>query len=182
MAEKIGKASKGWWIYLVVGILAALVGIAFLGNLALAITTITIIAGVYFLISGIGGVITTIADRKYISLWGLKLALHILVILAGFALLTRPVFALSFLWVICGIGFLFDGISMIVMSVGLKKIADGAGWVVMLIFGILIILASLAIMGNPILGLTVMALCAAFGAIFFGINNIIYAFQVKKLS
>lgn len=180
MAQQIGKRSKGWWIYLVIGILAVLIGISFLGNLALAITTVVIIAGIYFLISGITGIISTIVDRKYISLWGLKLALHILVVIAGFMLICRPAFALSFLWIICGVGFLFDGISMTILSVELKKIGTGS-WVLMLILGILIMLASFAIMGNPILGLTVVAICAALSALFFGISNIVYAFQVKKL-
>lgn len=178
MAKKIGN-SKGWWLWLVLGILAVLAGIAFLGNTQLLITTVMVIAGIYFLISGIGGAITTIIDRKYIALWGLKLALHIIVVLAGLAMLTRPAFALSFIWILCGMGFLFDGISMIILSVGLKKVDEGASWVLMLIFGILIILASFAIMGNPILGFFVVAFSAAFSAIFFGINCIIYAFKVK---
>ena len=43
--------------------------------------------------------------RKIISLWGLKLVLEILVIIAGIFMLTRPIFALSLLWFICGFGY-----------------------------------------------------------------------------
>lgn len=180
MAKKIGKMSAGWWLYLILGILATLFGIALFGNMALAITTVAVIAGVYFLVSGVGGAIITIVDRKFIHLWGLKLALHILVIMAGVAMLTRPAFALSFLWFICGFGFLFDGISMILLSTVLKK-AEVGSWVLTLILGILVALAAISIMCNPILGLAIVAISAAISAIIFGISNIVYAFQIKKL-
>ena len=68
MANKIGKMSSGWWLYLILGILATLFGIALFGNMALAITTVAVIAGIYFLVSGVGGAIITVVDRKYIHL------------------------------------------------------------------------------------------------------------------
>lgn len=180
MANKIGKMSNGWWLYLTLGILATLFGIALLGSWQLAVAFVSVVAGIYFLVSGIGGAIITIADRKFIHLWGLKLALHILVILAGIAMLTKPTFALSFLWFICGFGFLFDGITMIILSVEIKKAQVGS-WVLLLIFGILVVLAAISIMGNPILGIAIVAIGAAISAIVYGISNIVYAFQVKKL-
>ena len=95
-------------------------------------------------------------------------------------MLTKPAFTLSFLWFICGFGFLFDGITMIILSVEIKK-AQVGNWVLLLIFGILVVLAALSIMGNPILGIAVVAIGAAISAIVYGISNIVYAFQVKKL-
>lgn len=180
MPKKIGKMSKGWWLYLILGILATLFGIALFGNMALAVTTVAVIVGLYFLFSGIFGVILTVVDRQYIHLWGLKLALHILVIIAGVCMVTRPAFALSFLWFICGFGFLFDGISMIILSLEIKK-ANIGSWVLLLILGILVALAALSIMSNPILGLTIVGISAAISTIVFGISNIVYAFQIKNL-
>lgn len=180
MANKIASSCKAWWLYLILGILATVLGIALFGKFAFTFLLAEILVGIYFLISGIGGVITTIVDRKFIPLWGLKLVLHIIVIIAGVFMLTRPSFALSFIWFICAFGFLFDGIAMIVMSVGLKKVQAG-GWVVLLIFGILIILASFAIMGNPLYGAVIVNISMALGALFYGINNIVFAFEVKKL-
>lgn len=180
MAKKIGKMSTGWWLYLILGVVATLFGISLLGNMVLAVTTVAFIAGLYFLASGVFGAIITIADRKFIHLWGLKLALHILVIIAGICMLTRPAFALSFLWFICGFGFLFDGITMIILALEIKK-ANVGSWVLLLIFGILVALAALSIMGNPILGLAVVAIGASISTLVFGISNIVYAFQVKKL-
>ena len=95
-------------------------------------------------------------------------------------MLTRPAFVLSFLWFICGFGFLFDGITMIILSLEIKKAKVGS-WVLLLILGILVALAALSIMGNPILGLAIVAISAAISAIVFGISNIVYAFQIKKL-
>lgn len=180
MVDKLNGVGRYWWMYLVLGILACILGLSFFANLGFAITTVTLIAGIYFLVSGIFGAITAIVDRKFISLWGLHLVLHIFVILAGIALLTRPAFALSFIWILCGVGFMFDGIAMIVTSISLKKL-NVDGWVLTLIFGILIVLAAFAIMGNPILGLIVVAVSAACGALFFGISNIVLAFKLKKI-
>lgn len=180
MAKKIGKMSTGWWLYLVVGILAAFIGVALLGNMALAITTVTFLTSIYFLFSGFSGIAVTIADRKYIHMWGIKLALHILVVFAGICMLTRPAFALSFLWIICGFAFLFDGLAMILLSVGLKKAQIGS-WILLLILGILVMLAAFSIMANPILGYSFIAIYTAAGIICFGASNIFYAFQLKKL-
>ncbi len=104
--------------------------------------------------------------------------MHIIVIIAGIFMLTRPYFALNFIWFICAFGFLLDGITMIILSIEFKKVSSG-NWVLLLIFGILIVLAALSIMSNPIFGLIIVSVCAAISTIGFGISNIVYAVSVK---
>ncbi|MDO5328949.1 MAG: DUF308 domain-containing protein [Coriobacteriia bacterium] len=179
MAEAIKQKSKVWWLWLILGILVTVLGATLFGNLAFTFVLAELLAGIFFLVAGIGGAIVTIADRKFISLWGLKLVLEILVVIAGIFMLTRPAFAASFIWFICGFGFLFNGISLIMLSLSIKKLNQGAGWVAILIFGIIILLAAFGILANPILGLVFVNICIAIDVLFFGISTIVYAIQVK---
>lgn len=181
MIKEIGKMSKGWWIYLVFGILALGLGITMLCESTFAITFVSVIIGIYFLVSGGIGIAAVIIDREYFSYWGLKLAMHIMVFIAGILMISKPVFAISFLWFICGFGFMFDGVSMLYLSMQIKRF-NVSWWIPLLIFGILAILASFLIMANPVIAISIVVVFAAFGAIFLGVSNIYYSIQVKKLN
>lgn len=179
MQNALKSETKFWWLYLIIGILLSLLGISFFVNVGIAISFVTAFMGIFFLVSGLAGAIKCIVDREFIHLWGLHLALNIIVFLAGIAMLTRPSFALSFLWVICGMGFFFSGISTIFMAIQAKKL-ELSGWVLMLILGILVLISSFTIMAQPLTAVFVVGLCAGFSALFSGINDIVLAFQLKK--
>lgn len=179
MQNALNGIGKNWWMYLVIGILFTLLGIAFFYNVGFAIKFVAIMFAVYFLASGIVGAITSVVDRKFIYMWGLHLVLNILMILVGISMFTNKLFAAWVLYVFCGVGFLCEGIMLIVQSIQMKKLEFG-GWVVTLIFGILILLTSFGIMAQPVVGLVVVGIMAGFGALFAGISNIVISFQIKK--
>lgn len=178
MVEKITATTKYWWLYLVFGILVLIIGGNFLANPLSALTAITFFVGLYLIISGSVSAIISIVDRKIISLWGLHLIINILVLIAGIFMFTRPSFAASFLWLICGVGFLLEGISLIALSIGLKKV-DFPSWIAPLIFGILIVIVSILIITDPLYALTFVAIFVSIGVICFGINLIVLAIQFK---
>ena len=131
MAKKIAieVKSKFWWAYLVFGILVLICGGNFLAKPQATLATIALFLGLYLIIAGAAKAIMCIVDHKVIRLWGLHLALNILVCAAGVLMLTRPTFAVQFLWLFAMLGFLFQGISMILFSIGLKKLnVGGYGW------------------------------------------------------
>lgn len=180
MQKALKQESKIWWFYLILGILFTALGVVMFANLSVAITTVQIITGIFFLVSGLGGAITCIVDRKFISWWGLHLVCNIFIFIAGIFMFTQPAFAASFIWIICGFGFFFDGLLLIVLAIQLKDLLIGS-WIWMLMVGILILLASFSIMSNPIIGLSVVGIMTAISAIFIGIENIGFAINLKQL-
>lgn len=180
MLNQISGKTKFWWLYLILGIIVLIAGGNFLANPFVALSAITFVVGLYLILSGCVSAVISVVDRKNISMWGLHLILNIFVVVAGILMLTRPSFAASFLWLFCGLGFLLEGISMVALSIGLKKI-DTSFWVAPLIFGILIIIASISILSNPFLGIGFVAMFVSLGVICFGINLIILSIQFKPV-
>ena len=178
MAKKIAGQSKYWWAYLVFGILILIAGGNFLAKPLSALAAIAFLTGLYLIISGAAKAIMCVVDRKLISMWGLHLALNILVVVAGVFMITRPAFAVSFLWLFAGLGFLFQGISMIVFSIGMKKLGFSSyGW--SLAFGIISILVALSMFSNPFFALSFVSVFVSIGVIVFGIELIVLSFQLK---
>lgn len=168
---------KFWWLYLILGILITGLGIFFAARPLAAFSAIQLFVIIFFLVSGIGGIISAIAGRKTMPGWGAALTLYILVTIMGLMLLLIPGLSDTLLLVFTGVGFLFEGISMIVRSCSIKN----DGWVFTLILGIIVTLAALSIMGNLILSFLLIAICVAVSTISFGISCIAFSIQVKKL-
>lgn len=178
MAQKIFYQTKNWWLFMVLGILVLLLGGYFLANPLATIGTIALFTGIYFIVSGIAGAIAAVVDRKEISLWGLQLALRIILAFAGFCMIASPEFLIAYLWAIASIGFICEAVTLIILAIGLKK-QNSSTWILTLIFGILIALAALLILSSPITSLRFIAIFVAISVICFGINLIILSVNVK---
>lgn len=96
----------------------------------------------------------------------------------GIVMLTHIRFVLSYLWLITAIGFIFEAVTTIITSISIKK-TEKTSWIFILIFGILIGLCGLMILGNPLMGLGFVAMFVAVAVICFGINLIVMSFQYK---
>lgn len=172
-------SKKYWVIYLILGILATLLGIFFAVRPDASYTMISIFIIIFFLVSGVCGIVSSIAGRKEIKGWGASLALYILTVIAGILLLLVPGLSDTMLYIFTGVGFLTNGVSLLVSAFAVKD--AGGLWVLNLILGILIILASFSIIGNPFVSFLLIAVLAAIGTISFGVNCIILAVQLKKM-
>lgn len=165
---------------MILGILGSLVGVGLLLNLGLAFTTVVFLTGIFFALTGFGGAIVSVINRKFVNLWGLHLVLGILVGIAGITLLCNFGFAIWLTYALCAAGFFINGITLIVLSFQVKKYASGS-WVVMFIFGILTLLCAFIILANPLVGIFVVAISAAISVLIYGINCIVVSLQMKDL-
>lgn len=178
MAKELEVKTNFWWAYLVLGILILIAGGNFLAYPFAALTAIAVFISLYMIVSGACAAVISVVDRKVVPLWGLQLVLNILVCAIGVFMIESPSFAANFMWIFCGIGFLLDGIAIVALSIGLKKL-DVPSWIAPLILGIITIVASIMILCNPILGLGFIAIFVSISIICFGINMIIMSFQLK---
>jgi uncharacterized membrane protein HdeD (DUF308 family)/predicted flap endonuclease-1-like 5' DNA nuclease len=129
-----------WWLVLIEGILAIILGILLWMYPVRAFLWVTVFVGFYWIISGIFDIIMIFLDR---TAWGWKLFMGIIGILAGGFLVSQVLagavtLAIVTVWMI-GLGGIFYGL------LGLIRAFQGAGWgagilgVVSIILGIFIL-------------------------------------------
>jgi uncharacterized membrane protein HdeD (DUF308 family) len=171
---------RPWWLTLIGGILAVIVGAVLLWSPAKTkvetYQLLVAILGVYWLVEGIFDIVSIFIDH---SAWGWKLFIGIVSIIAGSAILMYPIAAALTLPKICvlvlGSGGLMYGIILLIMA--FQGGAWGAG-----ILGVLSIIFGIALMVNytsPGMGLAMLWTVAVF-AFFGGIVMIVQSFRTRS--
>jgi uncharacterized membrane protein HdeD (DUF308 family) len=140
------QPQRPWWLTLVGGILAIVVGALLLwGNLVTKIEVYTLLVtvlGIYWLVDGIFDIVHMFTDHRQ---WGYKLVLGIISILAGSYVLLHPIVAgialPQFLVLVLGIWGVIKGTVMVFMAF---KGGGGAYAIIgmfAIVFGIILIVA-----------------------------------------
>ena len=162
-----------WWVVLLQGIVAIIVGVLLLAAPAATVSFLVLLLGFYWLISGIFSIVAIFVDS---SQWGWKLFMGILGIIAGLIVIQHPLWSTILVptltvWII--------GIFGVVMGViGLIQAFSGAGWGAA-VLGILSILFGILLMANPLIGAAALVLVLGIFGIIGGILAIIAAFQMR---
>lgn len=165
---------------MILGILAVVVGgLLLFGSLDTKIDTYMLLItalGIYLVIVGIIHLVSIFQDS---TMWGWKLFIGIIEILAGGSVLLYPVYTAAVLpqimVLMLGIWMVIDGIVMLIMAF------SGGGWgpgilgVLVLIFGV-IMLGNYGKLGSGLAFLWAAAVCA----VVFGIFMIIGAFRERS--
>jgi uncharacterized membrane protein HdeD (DUF308 family) len=171
---------RPWWLTLIMGILAFVVGAILLWapakNKVETYQLLIAVLGFYWLIGGIVGSISIFVDH---TAWGWKLFMGIVSIIAGGTILMYPIaaaVALPRIFVlVLGLWGLMQGIILLVMAF------KGGGWgagilgVVEIIFG-LILMAEYGSLGS---GLTMIWAAAIWGVV-GGVLMVIQAFRQRR--
>jgi uncharacterized membrane protein HdeD (DUF308 family) len=174
-APRYGAPSNLWWIPLLQGIAALIIGILLLTNPAATLVTLVIFLGVYWFISGIFDLVSLFIDRTH---WGWKLFSGILGILAGIVIVQHPLWAAvlvpaTLVWILGIFG-------IIIGAIELFRAFQGGGWGVGILGVISIILGLILMGGNPIVATITLVYIAAIWAIIGGIAAIIFAFRLRS--
>lgn len=160
--QKRNFVGKRDWGLIVIGVLLALSGVAFMAMPGITLVAITLFAGAAFLVSGVFNIISYVRFRKTMELskWLIVYAAFDIVI--GLMFLLFPlVFAPVIPWII-GLFFGIFGVFEIIGSFRLRKSQAAPMWGWMLASGIISVLCGALFFLNP----------ASF-AIFIGIFTII---------
>jgi uncharacterized membrane protein HdeD (DUF308 family) len=183
--EQRQAIGSSWWVWLVWGIGAVLLGILMLTNPVTTALNMTIFIGIWWVVSGIIDVITAIVRRR--GPWGWFIFTGILSIIAGAILVSRPIIATvvlaSFFYYLMAFMFIFVGLTR--MFSGYRN-ANGIGYKWTwgsLVIGILLFILGLSMLFNAELGDRFFTVVGTFGilAIVAGITSVIFAFQVRSL-
>lgn len=167
-----------WWVPLVQGILAIVLGLLFFSNPAATAVTMAFFIGIWWFIRGIIDIVLMFVDH---TMWGWKLFMGIVGILAGWLVMSYVVKApllttlgLGAIWVwVLGLMGIFMGV------VDIAQAFKGAGWGRGLL-GVLMILIGVWLMAKPIRAALTLPWVFGVLLVFYGVLGIFAAFQLRK--
>jgi len=163
-----------WWLVLIWGILAVIIGIALVATPLVTIFYLILILGIYWFIGGIFTLISLISDRSNL---GWKIFLGIISIIAGIAIITYPLYSsviVLAVMVIC-VGFFGILIGITKLFEAAKNRDAGAG-----VLGILSIIFGMILLIYPYAAAIILPWIIGIIALIAGISAIIVSFKVKK--
>jgi len=147
-SEMSAAVRAHWKVFLIEGILLAILGLAAMIVPPLASLAVTIFLGWMFLISGIAGLALTFWARGMPGFWW-SLVSAVLAIGAGILLLAQPVQGTLTLTIVVGVYFLAEGVATVMYALEHRRELTGR-WSWLLIAGIVdIVIAGIIISGLP---------------------------------
>jgi uncharacterized membrane protein HdeD (DUF308 family) len=162
-----------WWLVLLQGILALVLGIALLVWPGVTLLLLVTFIGVYWLGTGILTIFSAFTDR---SRWGWKLLSGVLSILAGLVVLFYPLYSAVLLPALL---IIFIGIwGLVIGLISLVQAFRGAGWGAG-VLGALSIIIGMLFLANPLVSAALLVLLVAVLAIIGGIVAIFLAFRLR---
>jgi uncharacterized membrane protein HdeD (DUF308 family) len=181
--QELRAAADGWWLILLWGVLGIIVGVIMLQAPVRSALALFTIFGIYFLVAGFVDIIASIAQRG--PGWGWKLALGVLYVVAGFAVLNNTaltgIFTLQVLYFFIAFAAIFGGIMNIIQAV--MRIGKAGFWPVLgiLLLGIFQLVIGFALLENPAGGTIALWWVLAIFAIAGGIVLVIQSFMVRSM-
>src|SRR5829696_1427573 len=163
-----------WWLVLVEGIVAAVLGLILLVAPGASLVFLVWLLGIYLLIAGIFRIVGVFLDS---SSWGWKLVAGILCLIAGFAVLSNPLWSttLASTWLIIFVGFL----AMLQGAAGLVVAFQGGSWG-MGVLSVLGILFGLFLVINPLIGVATLTFILAIFMLIGGVGAVLQAFRMRR--
>jgi uncharacterized membrane protein HdeD (DUF308 family) len=138
-------AENGWWVYLLQGLAAILLGLMFLAAPGATLVALMTFLGFYWLIGGVLSLVRMFADRSVPWIWSLLSG--VVGVLAGIFVLRHPMLAAvsapTVLVIVLGV----EG-----LIIGVLDIAGGikGGGFGLILFGLINILVGLVLLSSPL--------------------------------
>lgn len=171
--SQTAERSMPWWVVLVAGIAAVVLGIVLLFNTAQTVIFLARLVGIYWLVSGILTLFQILRDKH---LWGLRLIGGILAILAGLIVLFNPLFGAVI--TTGAIVIIIGGVGVAAGIINIIEAVQGGGWGIA-VLGVLSLLFGVVLIFNPVVGAIGLALVLAVIAVVAGLAAIIIAFRMR---
>lgn len=173
---------KTWWITLIQGIAALIIGILLFTNPVSTLYTIVIFLGIFWLIGGIFDIIGAFTRRNGDKSWWWSIISGVIGIIAGLFLLGNPGVSIVALPVTIGIliGLLaiISGIINIFKAIRIRNEIQGEGWIIA--WGVISIILGLWILSAPLITGVSLVWLAAIAAVIGGIAMIIFSFRLRS--
>jgi uncharacterized membrane protein HdeD (DUF308 family) len=170
------RLADHWWIFLIQGIAAVILGFLLLTNPAATAVSLVVFLGAYWLVSGVMDFVRMFTDSGQ---WGWHLALGVLGVVAGILVLRHPLLGTlatgTFLVSLLAIGSIVMGILGIVR--GIQE--DGWGSIAL---GAVNLLIGIWLLFNPLAAIVALPIVLGIFALVGGVLTIINSFRLKNLA
>lgn len=175
------KVVKNWWISLLIGILAIVLGIWCFASPDSSLVGMSYVFVIVFLLGGFMDIILAVTNRNIMSGWGWTLAAGILETLMGILLLSLPVPIITGVLIyFVGFWILFRSIWGIGESCQLQAIGvKGWGW--LLAISILSVILAFLYLLSPVFGGIFLVVFVGISMLLYGILRIAMSFKLRKI-
>lgn len=170
--------TRYWWIFLLRGVLAVLLGVLALLLPFSTFTTLVLFLGAYMFADGIFSIVAGVRARKHFRYWGWMVTSGIFGIIVGIITFINPFVTAIALMYIIAFWAMVAGIAEIGMAIRLRKVIKGEGWYILA--GILSIAFSVFIFINPAIGAITLTIVFGAYALIFGIILLSFALRLRQ--
>lgn len=177
--SEIKRTISNWWVFLVLGILLIAGGIYVFQTPEESYITLSVFFAILILLDGISAIVFALSNTNMDG-WGWQLANGILSTFIGVVLFVHPALTMSILPLFVGFWIIMKGGMVVGVSFDLKKV-NQSGWGWMLFLGLINILFGIAIIANPIIGVSFILFITAFAFISMGISFIVLSMKLRSL-
>ena len=165
----LGYAVKNWWMSLLLGLLYIAVALCLLFAPVSSYVALSVIFSISILVSGILEVFFAAGNKK-----------TIIDLLIGIYLVFYPLVSMELIPFIVALWLMFRGFTLCGYSTDLKRYGT-KDWGWYLVFGILAILCSMAIIWQPGLGAVTVLYMLSITFLIIGCFRVIFSFELKRL-
>ncbi|QJB34177.1 HdeD family acid-resistance protein [Chitinophaga oryzae] len=170
--------SAYWWIFLLRGIFALVLGVLAIVWPGATFTTLIVFLGAYLFIAGSFAMVGAIAARKTAENWGLFLLSGLAGIILGILTLYNPFATGAALIFLVGFWAMLAGIFEIIIAIRLRTLITGEGWYIA--GGLLSILFGILLLSNPENAAITLTWLFGFYAVMSGVMLILLSFRLRK--
>ncbi|WP_143308161.1 HdeD family acid-resistance protein [Chitinophaga vietnamensis] len=170
--------SAYWWIFLLRGIFALVLGVLAIFWPGITFTTLVVFLGAYLFIAGLFSVIGAIAARKTTENWGVFLLSGLVGVVLGILTLYNPFATGAALIYLVAFWAMIAGLFEIIIAIRLRKLITGEGWYIL--GGLLTVLFGILLAANPVAAAITLTWMFGFYAVISGIMLISLALRLRK--
>lgn len=109
-----------FWLQLVSAVLSIVVGVLFVRNPGVAVTTLALLLVIYFVVEGVAKIVLALSVRPLPN-WGWILASGVVGLVLGIWLMMNPALSIVFLGLFVGIQLITEGVAIGWMAWSLRK-------------------------------------------------------------
>jgi uncharacterized membrane protein HdeD (DUF308 family) len=170
--------TRYWWVLVLRGILAVLLGVLAFGWPGLTIEAFIVYFGAYALVDGVFSIFNAVAGRGEDDDWWIMLLGGVAGVVVGIVAFRAPGIAAAALLLYVAAWALAKGVLEIVAAIRLRKVIEGEIWLALA--GLASIVFAFLLMAYPLAGALSLLWVVATYAIVFGVLMIVLGFRVRS--
>lgn len=179
--ERAMEPVRHWWMYLLIGVLALILGIFMLASPVLTYELLTLLSGMALIVFGIIQLVVALLSKNFFVSRAAAVIGAVLDIVLGVLLAANPGVAAITLPLILGMWMMYKSFMMISYAGDLKGFKI-RGYGFTMFCGIVLLILAVMILLRPItIGMMTVAIYIALSFVIYGLSEIVSAFRLKSI-